>query len=121
MLCLLRREWSAVSHDRGRRRGGQPNAGSPQQTIRDLTLLSGRRSVSDVVRGSILPHVGLAGRQRRLLAAALLDLAALLLFQAPQRAALVRVRVFDQAVDLASLVVLWQVLGNRKTFRIAEE
>jgi hypothetical protein len=31
------------------------------------------------------------------------------------------VRVFYEAVDLAALVVFWQVLGNRKTFRIAEE
>ncbi len=51
----------------------------------------------------------------------LVKLAALLLLQTTQRAALVWVRVFDLAVDLAALVVLWQVLCDRKTFRITEE
>ena len=55
------------------------------------------------------------------MAAGLFDLAALLFFEATERAALIGVRVFDQAVDLAAFVVFWQVLGNRKTFRIAEE
>ena len=49
------------------------------------------------------------------------DSAALLLLQPAEGAALVRVRVPDDAVDLAPLVVIWQVLCNRKTFRIAEE
>ena len=51
----------------------------------------------------------------------LLDLAALFLLEAREGAALVRVRILDDAVDLAALVAFWQVLGNRKTFRITEE
>ena len=38
---------------------------------------------------------------------ALRDLAALLLLEPAEGAALVRVRVFDNAVDVAALVVLW--------------
>ena len=54
-------------------------------------------------------------------AARLVDLAMLLLFEAAERAALVGVLVFDQAVDLAAFVPFRQVLGDRKTFRITEE
>lgn len=52
---------------------------------------------------------------------AFVDDPALLLLQAAERSALVRRWVFDQAIDLAALVVLWQVLRYRKTFRITEE
>jgi hypothetical protein len=52
---------------------------------------------------------------------AFVDLPPLLLFEPAERAALVRVRIFDDAVDLASFVSLWQVLCDRKTFRITEE
>jgi len=51
----------------------------------------------------------------------LIDGAALLFLQAGQGAAFVWVRVLDYAVDLAALVVLWQVLCDRKTFRVTEE
>jgi len=54
-------------------------------------------------------------------AAGLVDRTPLLLFKAAQSATLVRVLVFDQAVDLAAFVPFWQVLGDRKTFRITEE
>jgi hypothetical protein len=54
-------------------------------------------------------------------AAGLVDLAAQLLLETAERAALVRRRVLDEAVDLASFVPFWQVLCDRKTFRITEE
>ena len=54
-------------------------------------------------------------------ATALIDGAPLLLFEAGEGAALLGLLVLDDAVDLASLMPLWQVLGYRKTFRIAEE
>jgi len=54
-------------------------------------------------------------------AARLVDRPPLLLFETAKRAALVGVLVLDQAVDLAAFVPFWQVLGDRKTFRITEE
>ena len=59
--------------------------------------------------------------QRGVVAAGLVDLAALFLLDAAEGAALVGVRILNDAVDLASLVSLWQVLCDRKTFRITEE
>ena len=56
-----------------------------------------------------------------LCAARLIDRAPLLLFQAGESAAFVGVLVLDYAVDLAAFVPFWQVLGDRKTFRITEE
>ena len=54
-------------------------------------------------------------------AAGLVDRTPLLLFKAAEGAALVGVLVLDQAVDFAAFVPFWQVLGDRKTFRITEE
>lgn len=54
-------------------------------------------------------------------AAGLVDRSALLLFEAAEGAAFVGVLVLDQAVDFAAFVPFWQVLGDRKTFRITEE
>jgi hypothetical protein len=69
----------------------------------------------------VATHILLTRRQRRLLPAGLLDLPPLLLLEAAEGAAFVRMRIFDQAVDFASFVSLWQVLRDRKTFRITEE
>jgi len=54
-------------------------------------------------------------------AARLVDRPPLLLFEAAEGATLVGMLVLDQAVDLSAFVPFWQVLGDRKTFRIAEE
>jgi hypothetical protein len=56
-----------------------------------------------------------------LCAAGLVDRAALLFFEAAEGSALVGILVLDQAVDFAAFVPFWQVLGDRKTFRITEE
>ena len=54
-------------------------------------------------------------------AAGLVDRTALLLFEATEGAALIGVLVLDQAVDFSAFVPFWQVLGDRKTFRITKE
>lgn len=63
----------------------------------------------------LVDRCGVLGRS------ALVDLAALTLGDAPECATLLGCGIEAQAVDLAAFVVLWQVLGNRKTFRITEE
>ena len=50
-----------------------------------------------------------------------LDGAALFFFEATDGATLIGMRVGDQAVDFAAFVVVGEVLGNGKTFLIAEE
>ena len=57
----------------------------------------------------------------RLVALLFFDRAALFFFEAADGAALVGLRVGDQAVDFATFVVVGEVLGNGKTFLIAEE
>lgn len=89
--------------------------------LRAVSIVSATRSrglVSKLARGGPKggPLVGL----RLVRALALVDRAALLLLQPCQHAALVGVRVLNHSVGLASLVALWQVFGNRKTFRCYE-
>ena len=52
---------------------------------------------------------------------ALVDRATLLFFEATDGASFVGLGVADQAVDLAALVVVGEMLGDGKTFLIAEE
>lgn len=75
-----------------------------------------------LIRRSLIPvrHIRIRGG-RGGAAAGLVDVATLLLFEAAQRTAFIGLLVLDDAVDFASLVPFRQVLGNRKTFRIAEE
>jgi len=54
-------------------------------------------------------------------ALSLVDLSTALFFQATQGSAFVGVWIGADAVDGAALVIFWQVLGDGKTFLIAEE
>lgn len=84
--------------------------------------MSGGRRLPTASRCAVsFAEIAFADRRHRLPATGLIDRTTLLLFETAERAALLRVWIFDDAVNLASFVSLWQVLGNRKTFRIAEE
>jgi len=75
----------------------------------------------------LLDHVAwlIGGRAARvgggIGAVALFQTTSLTLLKASEGAALVRVWVLAEAIGFAALVVLWQVFGDGKTFRVAEE
>ena len=74
-----------------------------------------------LVAGLIRDILGLGVIIRSVDLATFLYRTALLLFETPNGATLVRVRILNNAVYLTALVSFWQVFCNRKTFRIAEE
>ena len=103
--------------------------GRPQDLTCGAEYATGRERGKVVLcrlRGGQLRRAVAVGRVRircrwSAVTAGLVDLAALLLLKATERATLIGMLVLDHAVDFAPFVPLWQVLGDRKTFRITEE